>query len=253
VASVCGPDLPRLEDDSDLVLSADTPWVAVPYAGGMVGQGIRALWAEPRPPHAPRRVWRDWALFVVVVLWSLVEAGLRGDLTWRPVAFGVSLVIAFALLWRRTHPLAAVVVAFGTVLVFDAARVLGFDATGLVSIAALLVLPYSLFRWGAGREAAIGLGVILAWLGVTHVADPTAAAEVVAGYGFFLFSAARGASIRYHANSRVREIEEASSVSATCSPASSTTRWATTSRPSPSTPRPAGHSRPPNRTEPWLS
>ncbi len=73
----------------------------------------------------------------------------------------------------------------------------------------MLLLPYSLFRWGAGREAAIGLGLILAWLAVTHVADPTAAAEVVAGYGFFLFSAALGASIRYHANSRIRGIEQA--------------------------------------------
>lgn len=175
----------------------------------MLGQGLRTLWAEPRPPDPPRRLWRDWALFGMVVLWSLVEAVVRDDLSWRPVVFGVSFVIALALLWRRTHPLPAVVAAFGTVLVFDAARLVGFDATGLVSIAALLVLPYSLFRWGGGREAAIGLGVILAWLGVTHVADPTAAAEVVAGYGFFLFSAAFGASIRYHAKSRVREIEEA--------------------------------------------
>ena len=199
----------RLEDDPQLVLSADPPCAAVPYAGGMVGHGIRALWAEPRPRHPPRRLWRDWAFCGMVVLWSLVEAVVRDDLSWRPVVFGVSFVIGLALLWRRTHPLAAVVVAFGTVLVFDAARVVGFDATGLVSIAALLVLPYSLFRWGAGREAAIGLGVILAWLGVTHVADPTAADEVVAGYGFFLFSAALGASIRYYANSRAQEIEEA--------------------------------------------
>jgi hypothetical protein len=71
------------------------------------------------------------------------------------------------------------------------------------------LLPYSLFRWGAGREAAIGLGVILVWLAVTHVADPTGAAEVVAGYGFFLFSAALGSSIRYHANARIRDIEQA--------------------------------------------
>ena len=71
------------------------------------------------------------------------------------------------------------------------------------------MLPYALFRWGAGREAAIGLGVILAWLAVTHVADPTDAAEVAAGYGFFLFSAALGASIRYHANARIRDIEQA--------------------------------------------
>ena len=113
------------------------------------------------------------------------------------------------LLWRRTHPLAAVGVAFGTLIAFDAARILAIDATVLTSIAALLVLPYALFRWGSGREAAIGLGVILVWLTVAHVADPTEIAEVVAGYGFFLFSAALGASIRFHANARVRDIERA--------------------------------------------
>jgi signal transduction histidine kinase len=83
----------------------------------------------------------------------------------------------------------------------------------------LLVLPYALFRWGSGREAAVGLGIILGWLPVTHVADPTASAQaglppsevvtVVGGYGFFLFSAALGASIRFHANVRVRDIEQA--------------------------------------------
>jgi signal transduction histidine kinase len=141
--------------------------------------------------------------------WSLAETVLREELTWRPAALGVSVVIALTLLWRRTHPLAAVAIAFGTLIAFDVARTLGFDATGLLSIAASLLLPYSLFRWGAGREAAIGLGVILTWLAATHVADPTGAAEVVAGYGFFLFSAALGASIRYHANSRIRGIEQA--------------------------------------------
>lgn len=110
---------------------------------------------------------------------------------------------------RRTHPLAAVAIAFGTLIAFEVASILGYDATGLMSIAAVLLLPYSLFRWGAGREAAIGLGIVLAWLAVTHVADPTAAAEVVAGYGFFLFSAALGMSIRYYAKSRIRGIEQA--------------------------------------------
>lgn len=134
---------------------------------------------------------------------------LREGLTWRPVALGVSVVIALSLLWRRTHPLAAIAIAFGTLIAFDTARILVLDGTGLVSIAAVLLLPYSLFRWGAGREAATGFGLILAWLVITHIADPTAAAEVVAGYGFFLFSAALGASIRYHANARTREIEQA--------------------------------------------
>jgi signal transduction histidine kinase len=55
----------------------------------------------------------------------------------------------------------------------------------------------------------IGLGVILAWLVITHVADPTGAGEMVADYGFFLSSAAFGAAIRFQATVRVRDVEQA--------------------------------------------
>jgi signal transduction histidine kinase len=154
-------------------------------------------------------VWRDWALVAVLVSWSVIETMVRHDLAWRPVVLTVSLVIVLALLWRRTHPLVAVAVAFGTLIAFDVARIFAVDGTGLNSIAAVLVLPYSLFRWGAGREAATGLSLILVWLAVTLAAVSTGPAEVVAGYGFFLFSAALGTSIRYHAKARIRDIEQA--------------------------------------------
>jgi hypothetical protein len=144
----------------------------------MAGNALQALWAEPRPPHPPVRVWRDWVLVAVVVLWSAVEAMFREDVAWRPVALTVVVVIALALSWRRTHPLAAISVAFGTLTVVDVARIFAAEHNGLLwSIAASLVLPYSLLRWGAGREAGIGLGVLLTWLAVTSVADPTGAAS----------------------------------------------------------------------------
>jgi len=192
------------------VLSADPQRACRLYAVGMVGDALRALWAEPRPSEPPVRVWRDWVLVAVLVSSSVLETMLREDLAWRPVVLAVGVVVALTLLWRRTHPLAAVVAAFGVLTAVDLARIVATDETALLwSIAGVLVLPYALFRWGAGREAAIGLGGILVWLAVTHVADPTGAAEVVAGYGFFLFSAALGASIRFHANARIRDIEQA--------------------------------------------
>ena len=185
----------------------------------MVRTALRGLWAEPRPAHAPVRVWRDWALVAVLVAGSVLELLLREDRAWWPLVLAVSLVIALTLLWRRAHPLAAAAVAFGTMFAFDLAKIFVIDATGLLTIAGLLLLPYALLRWGSGREAAVGLGIILVWLPVTHVADPTASAQVglgpsevvtaVGGYGFFLFSAALGASIRFHANARVRDIEQA--------------------------------------------
>ncbi|GAA4734712.1 histidine kinase [Modestobacter marinus] len=169
---------------------------------------LAGIWAEPRPPGAPLRVWRDWALFWGLVAISLVEVLLREDRAWAPLVVGVSVVVAASLLWRRTRPLAAVAVAFGTLLAFDIARIVAVDVTGLDSIAGVLVLPYALLRWGAGREAALGLGIVLIWLPVTLAAVPASPAEVVAGYGFFLFSAALGAAVRYRTGSRDREIEQ---------------------------------------------
>jgi signal transduction histidine kinase len=176
----------------------------------MMSGALRALWAEPRPAQPPARGWRDWVLVAVVASSSLLEVLLRDDLVWRPVAVGIAVVVILALLWRRTRPLAAVLAAFGVLTVVDAVRILSADEAGLLwSVAAVLVLPYALLRWGAGREATIGLGIILVWLAVTHIADPTGAAEVAAGYGFFLFSAALGTAIRFHANARMRDIEQA--------------------------------------------
>ncbi len=166
------------------------------------------IWAEPRPPRPPVRGWRDWALSSGLVAISLVEVVVRDDRAWAPLLIGVSVVVAACLLWRRTSPLGAVAVAFGAVLAFDIARMAVIDATGLLGIAGLLVLPYALLRWGSGREAALGLAVILVWLPVTLAVEPTSPAEKVAGYGFFLFSAALGAAVRYRTSSHDREIEQ---------------------------------------------
>lgn len=179
----------------------------------MAVNALQQLWAEPRPPHPPAHGWRDGALVVVLAAWSVAEVLLREETSWRPLVLAVSLVVALTLPWRRTHPLAAVAVAFGTLLAFDVARLVVVDATGLSSIAAVLLLPFALFRWGSGREAAIGLGIVLTWLtvtlAVTRTVEPLGVAEVVAGYGFFLFSSALGATLRLLATSRVRDIEQA--------------------------------------------
>ena len=181
-----------------------------------------------------------------LLVWSVLEAVLRDefgllvlperpdDPAWRPLVLIVSVVIAATLLWRRSHPLGAVAVAFGTIIAFDVARIFLIDAAGLTSVAALLLLPYSLFRWGSGREGTVGLGFVVMWLITTHLADPTSADDVVAAVGFFLFSAALGVSVRFHGVAEAVTSSRRSFASATYSLANSTTRWAITCRPSPS-------------------
>ncbi|MBM7773056.1 signal transduction histidine kinase [Actinokineospora baliensis] len=176
----------------------------------MATNALRSLWAEPRPAHAPQRRPQDWALVAVLVCWSLVEVVLREGLAPRPLLLLVVLAVLGPLPWRRTHPLAAVAVAFSTLTVVDLVRLFtGSQGTLLNSTSATLVLTYALFRWGSGREAASGFGFILLWLAITFVADPTSLEDTVAGYAFFLFAAALGAAVRYGTKIRVRDIDQA--------------------------------------------
>lgn len=179
----------------------------------MVAGALRSLWTEPRPTQAPGRGPRDWALIAVLTCWSVIEAVVRQDLAPRPLLLVAALAVVASLLWRRTHPLAAVAVAFGTLSIVDGVRIItGSQGDLLNSTSATLVLAYALFRWGSGREAATGLGVILLWLPITYetyVAAPLRLTETVAGYAIFLFAAALGAAIRYRAKIRIRDIDQA--------------------------------------------
>lgn len=169
----------------------------------------RTLWAEPRAPAPPARVWRDWVLVAVLVPTALLEGLLREDLSWPAVAVVLGVVAISTLLWRRTRPLLAVAVAFGS---FSAGGVAAFfwadEPVGLNTDICVLLLPYALFRWGAGREAAIGLAIILT-AGVVGIAgDFTGVVDAALGAVFLLFPAALGASVRYRVSSRLREIDQ---------------------------------------------
>ncbi len=176
----------------------------------MATDALRSLWVEPRPTNPPDRGPRDWALVAAFICWSVVEAVLRQDMAPRPLLLLAALAAVAPLPWRRAHPLVAAAVAFGLLTVVDIVRILtGSQGALPSSVSATLVLTYALFRWGSGREAAGGLGVILVWLPITTVADPTSLAETVAAYAFFLFAAALGAAIRYREKIRIRDIDEA--------------------------------------------
>lgn len=149
---------------------------------------------------------------------SVIEAVLRDDMVWRPTGLAVGLVVVLSLWWRSTHPLLVVIVAFGaTGAIYLAAAVTGVDGeqATLFTGACLLLLPYSLLRWGAGREAAIGLPIFvtfafLASFGTSEgMREATSAGllEAFVGSGFFLFSATLGAAVRYRAHARLRDSE----------------------------------------------
>ena len=174
-----------------------------------MGDAVRSMWAEPRAPHPPERGWRDWLLVAALVSTAVLEGVLREDLLWRPVALLVAVALAFTLLWRRTHPLAMVAVAFGAVIALTVASFLGTDGpVGLYTMIFIVLLPYSLFRWGAGREAAIGLAIIVVAGVVGFTVDYTGVVDTVFGSLFLLFPAVLGASVRYRSTARLREMDQ---------------------------------------------
>ncbi|MEH3034173.1 MAG: histidine kinase [Aeromicrobium erythreum] len=176
----------------------------------MVLDALRSLWSEPRPAGARGPGRRDVLLASVLLTWSAGELLLRTGLAPVPLLLVVTAAVVAPLPWRRTHPLAACLVAFGCLVAVDALRLLTDESgTLLNSVAGTLLITHALFRWGAGREVVAGAVVITTWLPITTVADPTGWADTVGTYAFFLVAASVGVALRHHAAIRGRDVERA--------------------------------------------
>ena len=169
----------------------------------------RSLWAEPRVPNPPTRLWWDWVLVAAWLVVAAIETVARQDVVWRPVNLILIVAVAPLLLWRRTHPLAMVAIAFSSFVVVDVASIV-MDVTWdgpSPSALILLLFPYALFRWGSGREAGIGLAFVLA--PVVLGAGRAPVGDVVGGALILLFAAALGAAFRYRNTARVHGRDQA--------------------------------------------
>lgn len=154
-------------------------------------------------------MWWDWPLVAFIVPTAVLEGFVRPDVEWRGIAVLSCVVLAFGLLWRRTRPLATLLVTFETMMVLDlVARINGVAWTGLNTQAYVLLLPYSLVRWGSGRDIAIGLGVVLmTYIGVKSFDLENLSDNIAGGFVLF-FPAAVGATMRYRDRAAMREREQ---------------------------------------------
>lgn len=158
------------------------------------------MWNEPRPlPPPPKRVWRDHALIALLVPAVVLEGVLRPELP-RPVV-ALTLVLVATLWWRRARPLLVVVLAFGGTLVAD--LLMGRPDDTHTSVF-LLILPYTLGRWGSGREVLAGAAVMLGnvALSVPGPADLVGAAAVVS------IALLAGIAVRFRARVQQRDREQ---------------------------------------------
>lgn len=167
---------------------------------------LRSVWNEPRPADPPRRVWRDWVLVGALMPAAVLEAVLRPEVPGRWVAMAAAVALAPLLLWRRTRPLPVVAVAFG--VCFGCSLVIGADLA-LGTLAYLLLLPYSLYRWGSGREVLAGSAVVAAKLASSGLLGYLTWVKVGEGCVVLAISAVLGLALRYRAGTRLRELDRA--------------------------------------------
>ncbi|MCA2227016.1 sensor histidine kinase [Nonomuraea aurantiaca] len=167
---------------------------------------IRSVWDEPRPPNPAPRGWRDWALVGVLVAAAMLEGVLRPDLPWRALSVIVTAGLASTLLWRRSRPLLVIVIAFGAMI--PVPLLTGGYSPETYTMAFLLLLIYSLVRWGSGREAVIGLTIILVKICFSTVFDYPGLSDAVGGVTVVLLVVALGLAFRYRAKARMRELDQ---------------------------------------------
>lgn len=174
--------------------------------------------ARLRPSTGRRALPRPRELVVVALLIAaaIVEGSLRDDLSWPVVAVVLTVVMLTGLLWRRSHPLALVLTVTALTAALDVAQfVAGVPGDGMATMFALIVAPYSLFRWGTRKTriiggVALGAGVLSsAALGPERAADGLVGA--LAGVLFVGCACLLGALRRERAERQQKEIAVARS------------------------------------------
>lgn len=169
------------------------------------------MFSQPAIADPPRRVWRDWVLLSAVYLGAVLETALRSDMVWRVPSLILVLAVGPTLLFRRTHPLAVLTVAFGAVAaVHVAALIVDVEWDGDYSMAFVLTLPYAVFRWGSGREGAWSLVVLLlAPTIVGSLGQPNPVGTAFGSAVIVLLAALLGAVVRYEFDLMRRRVDDA--------------------------------------------
>lgn len=161
----------------------------------------RAIWHEPRPADAPAIGRPDWLLVGVFTAAALVEGIVRPDLAWRPLVTVLALALMPALLWRRGRPLLSAVAGWGVAGLLSALQLTTHSGDlGLYSMAAVLILLYSLVRWGSGREIVLGTTFVAAVVTLGMFASSGGWTDVFGGSVLLLSLVALAAVFRYRAD-----------------------------------------------------
>lgn len=169
----------------------------------MLKRSLREAWNAERVPSAPVRVWRDHLVVGLLFVGAVLETILRDGAGWRPGAAIAAIALAAAVYLRRTHPLLAMTMAFGTVAALDVVSILVVDEPmEFYTAAIVLVIPYALFRWGSGKEAVVGFALMLGVWAFNLIVAWTDLSDAIGGLIVLTLPAAIGDIVRYQDNAR---------------------------------------------------
>ena len=101
-------------------------------------------------------------------------------------------------------------IAFGAGALLDVVTLAtGTNPPAMNTAAFFLLLPYSLLRWGAGRDVMIGAPIVLIAATLGLIADRGDLGDFIGASAVLLASMALGAAVRYRDRVRAHELEEA--------------------------------------------
>lgn len=162
---------------------------------------LRSLWHEPRPADVPPTGRLDWLLAGAFAAAALVEGIAWPGVVWRPLVTVLALALVPALLRRRSRPLAAAALGWGVVGLLSLLQLTAdVEARGLNCMMAVLVLLYSLVRWGSGRQIVVGTGAITVVVALGIRVDATSWVDASGGIVLLLLVIAVAAVFRYRAD-----------------------------------------------------
>ncbi len=139
----------------------------------------------------------------------MIEGIARPDLAGQPYVTLLAMALMPALLWRRSHPLTTCLNGFGVAGLLSVIQLVAdTEDLGPTSMMVVLILLYSLVRWGSGREILVGMPCIAAVVALGMFAAAATAPDLIGGSLLLLLIASLAAVFRARADLWQRQRRE---------------------------------------------
>ena len=139
----------------------------------------------------------------------MIEGLARPDLAGQPYVSLLAMALVPALLWRRSHPLTTCLIGFGVAGLLSVIQLVAdTEDLGPTSMMVVLILLYSLVRWGSGREILVGMPCIAAVVALGMYAAAATAPDLIGGSLLLLLIASLAAVFRARADLWQRQRRE---------------------------------------------